>query len=246
MWTGVSCSLRLSWCVCVGLGSACTPPSSCSGVGACGLLRSPRPFPATFWWGCLWGRGCAEVAGGGFYHPPAPPLFFFGLQSACVVFGPVVSRLSGVGRCPSRSWVSWSPSPLPLFAWAAPMSLFSFFSARHFSILGVCRRVQGVILSGGPVWQGSPPVFFRGAPWVSPSVLPGWWVRPPLVEWVRGFVAVCLSLAPPLFFLPCCLFVAVGSPAPWVRWVMYTLGLVAFPVGLGSGFAGWAVAPGGG
>ena len=46
--------------------------------------------------------------------------------------------------------------------------------------------------------------------------------------------------------------VAVGAcpwlgraPAPWVRWVMYTLRLVAFPVGLGSGSSGWAVAPGG-
>ena len=35
------------------------------------------------------------------------------------------------------------------------------------------------------------------------------------------------------------------APTPWVGWVMDTLGLVAFPVGLGSGSAGWAVAPGG-
>ena len=32
------------------------------------------------------------------------------------------------------------------------------------------------------------------------------------------------------------------APAPWVMWVMYTLGLVACPVGLGAGYAGWAVA----
>ena len=32
-------------------------------------------------------------------------------------------------------------------------------------------------------------------------------------------------------------------PAPWVEWVMYTLGLAACPDGLGSGFANWAVAP---
>ena len=39
------------------------------------------------------------------------------------------------------------------------------------------------------------------------------------------------------------LWVAAGrAPAPWVVWAMYTLGLVACPVGLGSGSAGWAVA----
>ena len=69
---------------------------------------------------------------------------------------------------------------------------------------------------------------------------------------------VCLFL--PLPFLGWCTHwsafvvayrVAVGvcaglGPAPdqWVGWVMYTLGLVAFPVGLGSGSAGWAIAPG--
>ena len=35
------------------------------------------------------------------------------------------------------------------------------------------------------------------------------------------------------------------APAPWVSWVMYTLGLVACPVGLGSRFSGSAVAPAG-
>ena len=38
---------------------------------------------------------------------------------------------------------------------------------------------------------------------------------------------------------------ASRAPAPWVGWVMYTLGLEACPVGLGSGFAGSAVAPAG-
>ena len=46
--------------------------------------------------------------------------------------------------------------------------------------------------------------------------------------------------------------VAVGGcvpfgrvPAPWVGWVMYTLGLAPLPAGLGPGSAGRASAPGG-
>ena len=46
--------------------------------------------------------------------------------------------------------------------------------------------------------------------------------------------------------------VAVGGcvllgrvPAPWVGWVMYTLGSAPLPAGLGPGSAGWAAAPGG-
>ena len=34
-------------------------------------------------------------------------------------------------------------------------------------------------------------------------------------------------------------------PAPWVGWVMYTLGSAPSPAGLGPGSAGWAAAPGG-
>ena len=42
---------------------------------------------------------------------------------------------------------------------------------------------------------------------------------------------------------PC---VLVGlAPAPWVGWVMCTLGSAALPIGLVSGSASWAVAPGG-
>ena len=50
-------------------------------------------------------------------------------------------------------------------------------------------------------------MFFRGAPWVSPSVLPGWGVCPCILGLVQGFAALRLSLAPPLFFhCLCCLF----------------------------------------
>ena len=96
----------------------------------------------------------------------------------------------------------------------------------------------------------------------------------PLVVWVGGLVAVGLSRAPQTCFFGggVCPFlpvpslfwcthwsafgvvnrVAVGAcvlvgltPAPWVGWVMYTLGSAAPPFGLGSGSASRAVAPGG-
>ena len=107
---------------------------------------------------------------------------------------------------------------------------------------------------------------FWGASWVPPFMLSGWGVCPPPVVWVRRFAAVCLSLVPPPFFwggvylflpLPslgwcvhwsafgvanrvavpvCCLL--GRAPAPWVGWVMHTLGLVEVPVWLGCGSAG--------
>ena len=35
------------------------------------------------------------------------------------------------------------------------------------------------------------------------------------------------------------------APAPWVGWVMYTLGSAPLHAGLGSGSASWAAVPGG-
>ena len=146
--------------------------------------------------------GCAGVAVGEVCPPPF--LCFFRLRGG-VVLGPVVSWLCGARRCLSRSWASWSPSPLPLLFGC----IYVFFFVRPpFLCWGVCRRVRGVLSSVGPllsagccqVWLGGSPVPFQGGPWVSPLVLPGWGVCPPLVEWVRGLSVVCLSLAPPPFF----------------------------------------------
>ena len=216
VWTRVLVALCLSWlgfvvCVC--------------GFGLC--LHS-----AFFWLGC-WGVwplacaasvsrhllvvlpvawGCAGADVGRVCPPPLPFCFFSGLRGGCVVSGPLVSWLCGVLCCLSRSWVCWSPPPLPLSF--GPRPCFSF--CPPLLQWGVCRRVRVVVSFGGAllmVWcrrvcQGGPPVFIRGAPWVSPSVLPGWGVCPPLLEWVRGFAAVCLSFAPPFFFRLCCLFVS--------------------------------------
>ena len=133
---------------------------------------------------------------------------------------------------------------------------------------------DGPLLSVGcrRFWLRGPPVFLRGVP---SSVLSGWGVWPPLVGGRFRGCGPFPSPPPPVFFFisgGVCLFlplpslgwcthwsafrvvnrVAVGAcvllglvPAPWVGWVMYTLGTVALLAGLGSGSAGWAVAPGG-
>ena len=72
----------------------------------------------------------------------------------------------------------------------------------------------------------------RGLCLFIPLPSPGWcthWSALGVVNWVAVGAVVLLGLA----------------PAPWVGWVMYTLGSVALLARLGSGSAGWAVAPGG-
>ena len=273
-----------SWCVCVCLGLACTPLLSGLGVGACGLVRAPRPFPATFWWGCLWRGGGPGLPRVGFAPPPPLSVFSSGCGGGC-------------GFRPCRVVALWCP-PLPVpvlgllvsvppspFVWAAPLSFFFFF-ARHFSS-GVCAGVSGCPFL---VWAAAPGWALPGLAGLSSGVLLGGPVHVAFgVAWLGGWPASCVvgarlrgcvsvSCPPPLFFPflfwggGSCLFfplpslgwckhwsafdvanrVAGGAcawlgraPAPWVGWVMYTLGLLAFRVGLGSGSAGWAVAPGG-
>ena len=237
-------------CVCGGYSCACTPLSSGLGVGARGLLRAARLFPATFWSGCPWSGGVRELPLVGFV-PSSPHLFFFlsRLRGGAVVFSLVVSWLCGVRRCLSRSRDCWSPSPLALSLGLRPCFFFALLCSS-----GVCVGVSGMFFPPGPMlsagcrwfWQGGLPLCFSGAPWVPPLVLSGWRVCPPLVEWnarLRGCVSV--SCPPPFFFsgagsacssLGWCMhwsafdvanWVAVGAldllglaPAPWVGWVM--------------------------
>ena len=210
-----------SRCVCVGLGFACTPLCSGFGVGACGPLRAPHPFPATFWWGCLRRGGVWGLPWVGFVPPP-PLLFFFCAAGGLCGFRPC--RVLALW-CPLLPvlvlglLVSVCPSP---FVWALPtFSSFFFVYPPHIQ-WGVCRRVRGVVSSGGlllsvgccRVWQGGPPVFFRGALWMSPSVLPGSGFA--CLFWC-GCVAsrLCVCLLPPPFFLSvlfvCFLFFVWGG-----------------------------------
>ena len=227
-------------CVCLCASPACSPPFL---AGIC----------------CVGVRAAARVS--------AVPRLSWVVGVFFIWGGRVLLLPCGVGRCLSLSRGLWSLSPhsLPfgLGCW-----LFFFWSHR-----GVCLRVLGVLLPGGPLllswccqfWLGGPPVPLWG---VSSSVPSGWGVWPPLAVLVGGLVAVGRSVALP----PVCLFlplpslgwrthwpafsvvfrVAVGGcvllgrvPAPWVGWVMYTLGSAPLPAGLGSGSADWAPAPGG-
>ena len=76
-WIRVLAALRHSWlgfvvCVC-GFGFLLHPAFSGWGVGACGLLRAPRPCPATPWWGCLW-RGVVRGSPWAAHVPPVPSI----------------------------------------------------------------------------------------------------------------------------------------------------------------------------
>ena len=81
------------------------------GAGARGLLCAPRPFPVTFWGGCLWLGSVQKLPPVGFVHPPARWffffLFFFGLRGGDVWFSALscrgfvvsVAGCPGVGSC---------------------------------------------------------------------------------------------------------------------------------------------------
>ena len=209
------------------------------------------------------GWGCAGVAVGGVLPPPSPFVFFS--HSDCGGgggFGPVVSWcfLVSAAACPRLGSLGLRP-PFPSRLGCA----YIFFLPITAS-LGCVSACPGRV-SGCPLppagcrrfWQGGPLVFFRGGPWVPPSVPSGWGV---CVVVARPLGCVSVSCSPPPYL--CCLFVslffsegwvclflplpflgwckhwlafgvvnriAVGAhgllgsaPAPWLRWVMYTLG----------------------
>ena len=255
-------------CVCVGLSFVCSPVFSWLGCwGAWPLVCAAsvsRHLPG----GAACGVGvCGSCRGWGL-PPPLP--FFSGCEGRC---GTRPCRVVAL-RCPTLAVqvlglvVSVPRSPLLP---AAPSCFFLLFFCPSLPQRGVCRRVWGVLSSGGPLLSV----------WVSP-VLAGWSSGVPLggpvgavfgAVWLGGLPASCgvggrlrgcgpISWPPPLFWGGVCLFlplpslgwcthpsafgvvnqVAVGAcvllglaPAPLVGWVMYTLGTVALPVGLGSG-----------
>ena len=255
----LACAASVSRHLLVGL----PVPWGCAGVAVGGVCPPPSPFifflfglrGGGLWFSALSCRGfvvsaaaCPGLGSLGLRPPFASRL---GCAYVFLVFLPAIAPVGCVSACPGCPFLRWAAA----LGWVPPV---------------LARRSSGV-LSGGPVgavfgavWLGGLPAScevgarLRGCVPVS--------CPPPF------FFAVCLF--PPLFFSGggVCLFlplpslgwcthwsafgvvnrVAVGAcglvgraPAPWVGWVMYTLGPVAFPVGLGSGSAGWAVAPGG-
>ena len=195
--------------------------------------------------------------------PPPPPLWFFLFFSFRSLVVPVLGLVVSV------------PPSLLFRAALFGVCVFCLFFLRGVCprVLGVLS-LAGPLPSASccRFWLRGPPAPLWG---VLSSVPSGWGVWPPLVVLVGGLVAVGRSRAPPplfFFFWGVCLFLplpslswrthwlgfcgvlrfAVGgcvlpgrAPAPWVGWVMYTLGSAPLPAGLGSGSAGWAVVPGG-
>ena len=206
-------------CVCVGFGFVCSPVllASCFGCwGAWPLVRAPS-VSRHLLGGTPVAWGCAGVALGGVCPPP--PLwviFFWGGAS-----WHVVSWLPGVGRWLSRSWVSWSPSPLPLSFRLRLRVCFFFPSPPQ---RGVCLRVLGY-------------PFFRWAAALGLvlPVLAGWSSGAPAAGphfgavWPGGLAASCgvggrfrgygaFSCPPPLsFFGGVCLVL----PLPSLGWRMH-------------------------
>ena len=211
-------------------------------VGLC----PPPPSPLVFFWGggrrgvsC---RGFVVLVAGcpGLGSPGLrPPFPFVRAAPSCVfcffsVFAPAwcVSACSG---CPFFRWAAALGLVLPVFAGrssGAP-SGGPVFGAVWLGGLaascGVCGRFRGCGLYSCP----PPFCFFRGGVCLFlPLHSLGWcthWSAFGVVNRVAVGAFVLLGLA----------------PAPWVGWVMYTFGSAALPAGLGSGSAGWAVAPGG-
>ena len=257
---------RLSWVGCavwacvLGSGFSCAPPILVGLLG-CVCGRAPAPLAPTLPRGPPVARGCAGVAVGGVCPPPSPLVFFLG--------GGFVVSVAGRPGLGSRRLCP------PISSLPGRVVCFFFPSQRGMCprVLGV-PSPDGPLFSAWccPLWLGGPSVPFW---WVLSSVLSGWGVWPPLVVLVGGVVAVGRSRPPPPVFswargFACsslCLpsagtrtgwhsvwpfWFAVGgcvlpgrAPAPSVGWVIYTLGSAPPPARLGSGSAGWAVAPGG-
>ena len=238
-WTPVSAVPRPSWLGC---------------WGVCVVVRVPR-LPPPFLGGRLW-RGNVRVL----------PFFFF-------VFGGGACRVLALW-CRSLAVpvsglvVSVRPSPLfrgcvagffffvpalcvsacfgcPLSRWAAAPCLVLLVLAGWFPCAPLGGPVFSAFWEGG--WAAScdvggrfdgcappPPVFVLGGGVCLFLPLPslGW-----RTHWSAFSVVFRVAVGG-------CIF-AGRVPAPWVRWVLYTLGSAPLPAGLGSGSAGGAAAPGG-
>ena len=263
------------WCVCVWVWvSSALRLSPGLGAGARGLLCAPRLVPITIW-GAACGLGICGCCRGWGLSPPLPLRSFFRVWGGVVfgpVLSRICGVCRWLAQS-WVSW-SLSPLPLS-FGLRLCVVFFARLRCSKVCVgvfgvsllpLGCCSRfaVAGFswvvlrcsfggsrlrcCLAGGfalLLWYGwavswlwaflvCPPPFFLGGGVRLFLPLPslGWcthWSALGVVDRVAVGACVLLGLV----------------PAPWVGWVMYTLGSVALPVGLGSGSAGWAVARGG-
>ena len=253
--SGVQCG-RVCW----GPRFGCTPPLlgevllGCACGPACALLAPTLPG------GPPVAQGCAGVAVGGVCPPPSPLVFFLSALWWRSLVVPVLGLVVSV--------------PPSLLFRAALFGVCVFFFLRGVCpcVLGV-PSLGGPLPSAWCCWfwLGGPPAPLWGVP---SSVMSGWGVGGLLsCWWAAWWLWAVLTPPPPVFCLGgVCLFLCLPSlgwrkhrsafcvvfrfhvggcvlpgraPAPWVGWVMYTLGSAPLPAGLGPGSAGWAVVPGG-
>ena len=272
VWVSVSPALRFFLACVLGRVASCVrrvPFLSPSGVAVCrvGMCGSCRgwglspPSPLVFFLfrvrgGCDF-RPCRVVV---FRCPPLPVLVL-GLSvsvppSPVVWAAPMVvfffARYCSSGVCVGVSGVFFSLagrcSRLGVARFRRAVLRCSFRKPR-----GCCLRC---CLAGGfarLLWSGCVASRLCACLLPLPFFFPVCLFPPPFFLWG----GVCLFL--PLPSLGWCThwsaFVVVNrvafgacgllgrAPAPWVGWVMYTLGPTASPLGLGSRSAGWAVAP---
>ena len=246
------------------------PPNSWLGrQGACVFVHAPRLFPAFPGWGVLCGRACCArvsvVPRSSWLGCQGVFLFCQGLS--CFGFVASVAGCPCPGRCgpcppiPSLSgWVAGFFFPVP--AWCVSARFGCPFPRGSLLLVWCCR----FLLGGPPVplWGVLSSVPSEWGVWLPLAVLVGGLVP----------VGRSLAPPPPQFFFwgGVCLFlplpslgwrthwpafsvvprVAVGGcvvlgrlPAPWVGWVMYTLGWAPLLAGLGPGSTCPASAPGG-
>ena len=152
--------------------------------------------------------------------------FFLFLRGVCLC---VLGVPFPVGRC---SWLGVAG-----FGWVVPLCPFGGPALGAFWVggLAVSCGVGGRFGGCGPFSSPppSPPVFFWGGVCLFlplPSL--GWRTHWPAFSVVfRVAVGGCVPFG--------------RVQAPWVGWVMYTLGSAPLPAGLGPGSAGWAAASGG-
>ena len=263
------------WCLCLGLGCTVTPPFVAGVYGVCVLVRvlaSPchsrlgfvvRAFRDRFRNSPAipgWGLGCVRLVMGlaALLHS------WLGLVvCACgvgVSVHPAISVKGLLSSDPSAAvWPWWAAAfRLASPGWAGWSS--GVLSGGPVGVLFGVACLLGMPASCGVVRDLAvvcPPSFSLFPCW--PAGARSWFGGgSPLLSSFSGGGFACSSLC-----LPCAgaatgrlsvwltgsqlvLWVAAGhSPAPWVWWVMYTLGLVACPVGLGAGSAGRMVAPDG-
>ena len=250
------------WGCCAGVCGWCRAPPLLAGALGCVFVCARAPLvPRLSWLGCaVW----ACVLG------PGPP-FLVGLSGCVFVFGVscfgfVVSAAGcpcpwSCGPCPPipslAGWVAgsfffpawcvsarlgshssrWAAAPglvLPVLAGWSPCTSLGGPVFRAFRVGGLAAScgVGGRFASCGP-FSRPPPCFFWGGVYLFlplPSL--GW-----RTHWPAFSVVFRVAVGGSVLF--------GRVPAPWVVWVMYTLGSAPLPAGLRPGSAGWAAAPGG-